>query len=953
MIRASMLCPVCRTENQDNAVRCKSCTSSLDFALTSTGAESGTEDSSISSSERFESPTFIPALGSEIPGSVALTGAAGAASGAAQGAIVAEIPDFGPRYRVISKLGEGGMGAVYRAQDLELGREVALKLVRPVLMQNPIALQRFKQELLLASRISHKNVLRIHDLAEANGMKFISMAYVEGQDLAATIRASGKLPVAQAVDIAVQICAALTAAHSEGVVHRDLKPENILIQNGCVYVSDFGLAKSLEESHGIATAMTISGELLGTPRYMAPEQVQAKPADARTDIYALGLILYEMVTGDVPFHGQSAFQVMLARLQQDPPNPRTLNAEVPDYLAKIILRCLEGDPDGRYQNAEELFEDLNAHRATRSVMQARPRASLVTTAQRPAKTRVWTIATVVCVSIIALVLLVGAGFKRFRTAKPTVSAPAFYIGVLPFRVDANSPNLNIVAQGMNDSLNAKLFQLTNVHLASQNAASRLAPDATSEQAAQELGSKILVDGSVQGAGDRVRIVVNAWDAEQKRTIWSHEYSGFATDLLTLEDQVYNGLSQALKLNATSDEQARIASLRPSENADAYQLYLQGRNQLRRSDDVEKVHQAVASFEAAVKADPSFALAFAGLAEASMVEYRKTFDNAASLRAVNAAERAQQLNGDLPEVHLTLATVYSSTGKINEAAAELKRTLTLAPNSDDAYRQLCKIYLRQNRPADAYQAAKKAIELNPYLWLNYYQAYQAYLATGKYSDAETMAKKVMELDPLNSVGPEALGNIYLKQGKYDLAIPQYQHSLQLKPAPTAYSNLGTSFFYLNNYDEAAKAYLEAVKLNPRDQINMGNLGDAYRAMKRTDDATATYRKAISLALDQLKTNPRDADTLGSLALYNVKIGNSKDAIRFIQQARKIDQNSLGQMYNEALVYTLAGDHGLAINALREAIAHGYSLKLVQNDPEFTSLSSEPAFRALFNGQQQPK
>jgi serine/threonine-protein kinase len=939
MIPAVMLCPVCNAENLENAAKCKSCTSPLGLAFSSNVAENPTDFPR----KRVENPTFVPEADFNSATGFGNSSSA-SSSDIASGVITVEIPDFGPRYRVVSKLGEGGMGAVYRAKDLELSREVALKLVRPALMQNATVLKRFKQELLLASKISHKNVLRIHDLAEANGLKFISMAYVDGQDLAAMIRANGKLSVAQAVDIAAQICSALVAAHSEGVIHRDLKPENILIQNGSVYVSDFGLAKSLEESQGIATAMTMSGELLGTPRYMAPEQVQAKPADGRTDIYALGLILYEMVTGDVPFHGDSAFHVMLARIQQDPVNPKNLNSDVPDYLAKIILRCLERDPRTRYQSAQELLDDLNAHRATRSTFSGKREEPLLVAPQPTTKTRTWTIVSVICASLIAILLLAGAGYKRFRAQKGN-TATAFYIGVLPFRADANSPNLNIVAQGMNDSLNAKLFQLTNVHLASQSAAARLSPDANQEQAAQELGAKILVGGSVQGAGDRVRIVINAWDADKKDTIWKQEYSGVAADLLTLEDQVYNGLSQGLKLNTTSEEQTRIASQRPSENADAYQLYLQGRNDLRRTDDLDKVRHAVSSFDAAVKADPSFALAYAGLAEASMVEYRKTFDNADSLRAVNAAERAQQLGNDLPEVHLTLGMVYSSTGKINEAAAELKQAITLAPNSDDAYRQLCKIYLRLNRPSDAYDAVKKAIELNPYLWLNYYQAYQAYLATGKYGDAEAMAKKVMELDPKNSVGPEALGNIYLKQGKYDLAIPQYQLSLQLKPAPSAFSNLGTSFFYLNRYDEAAQAYLEAVKLNPRDQINLGNLADTYRAMKRTDDAKTTYSKAISLALDQLKTNPRDTNALGSLALYNAKSGNIKDAIRFIQQARKIDQNDLSQMYNEALVYTLAGDHDNAIRALQEAVAHGSSVRAIQSDPEFAPLKGDPQFQGL--------
>ncbi len=265
---------------------------------------------------------------------------------------------FGPRYRIDAVIGEGGMGKVYKAYDSDLDRTVALKLVRPELAKDGNSLQRFKQELLLASSISHRNILRIHDLGDVDGVKFISMAFVQGMDLHDLIEKQGKLPIERATNIAKQLAGALEAAHAEGVVHRDLKPRNVLIDvDDHIYISDFGLAKSLDADK---TGMTRVGEVLGTPRYMSPEQAESKAADNRSDIYSVGIIMYEMLTGEVPFTGESSLQVMFQHVQQQPKDPRQLNPEIPEYLSTIVMKCLEKDPTQRYQNARELIQDLDA-----------------------------------------------------------------------------------------------------------------------------------------------------------------------------------------------------------------------------------------------------------------------------------------------------------------------------------------------------------------------------------------------------------------------------------------------------------------------------------------------------------------------------------------------------------------------------------------------------------------
>src|SRR5664279_3311870 len=359
-----MNCPKCGIPSPDEAKHCAACNSSLQRPDLDATLVGDVEPVALSGKSAAENDVTVATAGSRPPpagiSSDAVTSpppfrsAAPQSFGSSDGAV-----DFGPRYRVERLLGQGGMGAVYLAYDQDLGRQVALKLVKPELMVYSGAMDRFRQELLLASKISHRNILRIHDLGDAGGMKFISMAYVDGEDLHQVLVREGKLPLGRMLAIARQLCAAMDAAHSEGVAHRDMKPQNVMLgKDDHVFVTDFGLAKSVGEVNG----MTQSGEMLGTPRYMAPEQVEAKNVDARTDIYALGIIFYEMLTGDVPFSAETTLQLMYKRTNETPPAPKTVASEIPDWLNNIVMKCLERDPANRYQSAKEILQDIDEQR---------------------------------------------------------------------------------------------------------------------------------------------------------------------------------------------------------------------------------------------------------------------------------------------------------------------------------------------------------------------------------------------------------------------------------------------------------------------------------------------------------------------------------------------------------------------------------------------------------------
>jgi eukaryotic-like serine/threonine-protein kinase len=855
--------------------------------------------------------------------------------------------DFGPRYRIEAVLGQGGMGRVYRAYDKDLDRVVALKVVRPGMVGEPDALRRFKQELLLASKISHKNILRIHDMGEVDGKKFITMAYVEGQDLQHIIRETPRLPLNRVFGLAQQLAEALAAAHSEGVLHRDLKPQNVLVgKNDQVFISDFGLAKSVDDG---GSGMTKTGAFLGTPRYMSPEQVEGKPADLRSDLYAYGLILYEMVTGDVPFKGESTLKVMYQRVQEKPQNPKALNPHLPNWFVRIIMRCLEKDPNDRYQNAYEILADLQGAKSgssvsTRTVQIQIPRFA---TEHR----WVWVLAGVL--AVLALLMAIppvrhlvtgreGQGGPATVSGIPPLSSGR-YVAVLPLRILGDPSQLGYIAQGIQDALSAKFFQLKDVHVSGSEATSKADQSVPLEKIARSVGANMLITGNIQGSGDKIRVVLNLENIQEKRRDWSREFDGVTGDLFTLEDQMYSQLVSALRLNLSNEELASAVE-RPTDNVASYDLYLRGRNSLRLNDQ-KSVHAALDYFDQALKDDPKFALAYTGVAQASLRMYGMTKDGFWTQKALAAAQQAQELNDKLPEVHSTLGSVYRANGKYAEAIAELKRAETLTPNSDEVYHRLGSVYLTSGDLPHAIESFQKAVDLNPYYWINENSLGAAYFQDGEYAKALEAFQRVSILEPDVNAGFENSGNVLVQEGRYSEAIPYLQKALQIEPNSDAYTNIGTAYFFLKRYSEASGAFEKAVALNPNDTQMIVNLGDSYRAMGQTEKAQAAYQRAISAGFKELQTNPQDASVLAQIALSYAKMGNSQDAETFIRRARAQDNKDVDIVYSDAKIHALNGDSGDAMRLLTEALEKHFPADFAAVDPDLDNLHSNPEFANL--------
>ncbi|MBV9405210.1 MAG: protein kinase, partial [Acidobacteriaceae bacterium] len=832
---------------------------------------------------------------------------------------------LGSRYRIEAEAGSGGMGRVYRAMDLELNRTVALKVVREDLANNPEALERLKQEITLASRISHRNVLRIHDLGEANGIRFVSMAWADGEDLSELLRDAAPLPEARIFQLAIEICLGLEAAHEQGIVHRDLKPGNVLLDAaGHACIADFGLAHTAD----VPTTVSRSGEVHGTPRYMSPEQVESKATDARTDIYALGLILYEMATGRIPFRDDSVYQTMAQRVTDKPRDPKLLNPAISDALSRVILRCLEREPGERYQRAADLLEDLRRI-AEPEKMVAR---------SRPRRKSLYALAALLALAVATIVWL----RQRSQILAPPENGR--YIAVLPFHVVGADPNLKYEAEGIADAISQRLLSLSSVHPVSSRAIEQADLQQPEGEIARKLGANLILAGSVQSQLDRIGVIAHIDNTKTHKQVWSKSFSGLREDLFTLEDEICNEIVSALNVTPSLAERER-AAIQPTQDINAYDLYLKGRDLLKTHKDAQDDNAALALFEEACAKDPSFALAWTGVADASLSLYNRKKESFWAEKALAAAREAKTKNDSLPEVHFALGSVDSATGRHAQAVQEIKRALQLEPNSDDGYLRLGRAYLRAGQSETALAAFQKAVDLNPYYWYNHDRLGTAYAELGRNDQALKELHRAVELNANAASAYNNIGVIYLHEGRWNDCIAMLRKVIELRPSANAYTNLGTAYFYQGRYADAVAMDEKAAQMSPGQQIILGNLADSYRQAGQWSKAQATYDRAIEQAYRQLEVNPRDADALGSLALYYARKGGTTQPPLLINQARTIDPGNDTLMYDEAVVDALGGRKEDALKALERALRNGFSVDVAQSEPDLKSIRSLPEFEEL--------
>jgi eukaryotic-like serine/threonine-protein kinase len=684
---------------------------------------------------------------------------------------------------------------------------------------------------------------------------------------------------------------------------------------------------------------------------MSPEQVEGRPADQRSDLYAYGLILYEMVAGDVPFTGESTLKVMYQRVQEKPKSPKLINPALPNWLVRIIMHCLERSPEARYQSAYEILADL--HGGSKSGSAIARSGSQTVVIQIPEFTQrrwVWYFgAGVLLVALLFvippvrhLILKPSSGSASVVSGVPPLSTGR-YVAVLPLQVLGDPGQLGYLAQGIQEALTAKLFDLKDVHVSSTDAAGKADQRQPLPKIARSLGANLLVLGTMQTSGDKIRIVMKVEDVADNKSLWSKEFDGVSGDLFTLEDQIYSQLVSGLNVNASTEELAQ-AEARPTDNVAAYELYLRGQNSLRK-DNIKDIQGALDYFDQALKADHTFALAYTGIANGSLRMYGMKKDGLWIQKALGAAQQAEQLNDRLSEVHSTLGGVYSASGKNSEAIAELKRAIALAPNSDQAYVRLGGAYLGMGQAGAAIEAFQKAIQLNPYYWENQNELGGAYYWEGNYPKALEAFQQVTVLEPDIAAGYENVGNVYLQQGKYQDSIASFQKAIQIQPYWSTYSNLGTAYFFLKQYTNSTNMYEKAHELNPNDTLTTVNLADGYRAAGQQDKARETYHNAVSLGFKELQSNPQNASVMDEIAQSYAKTGNAQQADAFIGRARAIDKSNVVYIYDAGKINAVLGRTSEALKLVSEALKKHYPAEYAAGDPDLANIQNTPEFAAL--------
>jgi eukaryotic-like serine/threonine-protein kinase len=860
-------------------------------------------------------------------------------------------------YEIIGMVGAGGMGLVYRALDLRLQRRVALKFLPPDLVHSQSDKQRFLREARTASSLDHANVGVIHAIEETDdGRAFIVMAYYEGETLAQRIR-RGPLSLAEAADLAIQMARGLAEAHSKTVVHRDIKPSNVIItQQNIAKIVDFGLARAITTS-----ASTQSMSTSGTLAYMSPEQTLGKFLDQRTDIWSLGVVIAEMVTGRVPFQRESAPATIMAILNEAPKLPE----EIPLELQSIIYRALSKDAATRYASCRQMLEDLEAFRSHLEPDSTQPRPATTSGSVRSAEFRKslarasstmflptaaaqnkvlrWLAGIGIAAAVLVLLALIPQVRNRLtRLFGPHVE----HVAVLPFENVGSDPANEPVSQGLMDNLTSRLSNLDNgqqslwVVPASEVRRQKISDPGS---ARRELGATVVVQGSWQREGQAIRMTVNLIDTSNLRQIGSVALDDRAGDFSAVEDEAVSRLARMIGI-AVKPEMLRAAG--SGATPAAYESYLKALGYMQRGDKPENLDLALDALNSAVKSDPGFALGYAQLGEAYRMKFTLDRNPKWTNQALAYCSRAAELDSRLPAVYVTLGRIHDTGGKYDLSLQEFQRALQLDPRNADALIGIAHAYESLGRIADAEAAYKKAIVLRPDYWDGYNHLGVFYDRQSRYDDAAVQLRHAAELTPDNARVYLNLAAVYIDSGDVN-RFPEAEHaltkSIQLSPTYPAYANLGYLYVQERKYAEAAETIEKALKLNDKDQLVWGNLALAYQGLNQPAKMAEARDHQLDLLEQAAAANPRDGEIQSFLGLAYAQKKMRDKALPRLHTALELSAEDNVVLENVGEAYEDLGDREHALYYIHQSLQKGYGLAALKSNLDLKNLLSDPKFR----------
>lgn len=708
-------------------------------------------------------------------------------------------------YRILEKLGEGGMGVVYKAEDTKLERIVALKFLPPHHNASDESKARFLQEARAASALSHPNVCTIFDIKEFEDQTFIVMEYVEGQTLR---KAKEGMSGARAIEVIIQVLDGLAAAHEKGIVHRDIKADNIMVRaDGRAQIMDFGLAKL----PGVSL-LTRVGSTVGTTAYMSPEQAQGGEVDHRTDVFSLGVVLYEMLTGQLPFRGAHEAAVMYEVINVDPEPPSTVNPNVDSRVSSVVMRCLEKDLNRRYQSARDVTAALKGSRTDQERSPSRPVATGSVPISNAGKSPWLKIGIPAGVLLLAAVLAV----MFLRNKGEALDS----LAVLPFENVGNDQTMEYLSDGITESIINSLSQLPQLKVMSRSSVFRFKGKIADPQAVgQQLGVRALLLGRVQQRGEVLLVSAELIDVSDNSQLWGQQYNRKSTDILLVQEEITKEISRNLRLRL-GEKESELLVRRPTESTEAYQLYLKGRYHWnkRRGGDLQK---AAGFFNEAIQSDPGYALAYAGLADAYVIlgVYADLPPSESFPRARAAALKALEIDPEMAEAHATLGDVnihYYSDWVT--AGKELER----------------------------------AIELNPAYAVAHHWYSEYLTVTGRHSEAIASTKKARALDPLSPSINTFVGWNYYCARQFDSALVEYRKAVDLDPGfPWTPYWMGKCYQQMGRHKEAIAALEKAASLYDQ-QFILATLAHSYSSTGRTPEANAIFDRLTELSKERFIT-----------------------------------------------------------------------------------------------------
>ena len=858
-------------------------------------------------------------------------------------------------YRIIEKLGGGGMGVVYKAEDTRLGRLVALKFLHENASVDALHLERFKREARTASALDHPNICTIYEIDEGQGRPFIAMQLLEGQTLRERI-SDKPVPLATLLDWGLQITDALQAAHAKRIMHRDIKPANIFITTReQAKILDFGLAKltprdaagSNDITVSMSAPLTHTGAAIGTVAYMSPEQARGEALDARTDLFSFGVLLYEMATGRQAFSGSTWAVTVHAILGQAPMSLNESMPGLPQRLQEIIDKCLVKNRELRYQSAADIHRDLL--QLKKDYESGKKLKSTQTAARWTPRRKVRLSQAAIALSLVITAVVWGpAAMRKLGSSRGSLSASLLperkSIAVLPISGAASDPKLTAFGKGLLEDIAAKLSQLSANHDL-EVIPSRTLEDKkvnTLADAVKEFGANLGLTVSIKQEGQLVRASYSLIDSKSDRNLAADSLTAPVSDLFTIEDKLTSSIANALHISLRTEEKQTLAA-HATTVPEAYQYFLEGQGYLR--PQRESLTSAETLFQQALKLDPSYGPAEAGLGETYWSLYDLTKEEGWIDAAQKHCAKAIELGNSGAEGHTCLGTIENGTGKYEKAVEQFQEALQLDPTNDQAYWHLAEAYQHLNQPEKAEETFKRRISIRPTYSTGYSGLGVFYFGQAQYDKAQAAFEKAVSLNANDYGDYSNLGATLLYEGDDKGATQALEKSIAIRPTYFGYQNLGVAHSRLRQFDQAARATREALRLDDSDYQVWGNLGDFLYYGGNKPGAMDAYKKAVSMAEQRLKINPRDGDAVSDLARYWAVFGDRRRALNYLDRSLAGKEKDKDVLFQAAVVYNQLRETGPALEWLSKALAAGYSKSVVSKTPDLDNLHTNPRYQAL--------